>query len=168
MIPAFDYAIPVIQKLIGLPGRLIPYQAQRPVLGIVLNDAFRVPLEHGELDFLEGAAIRIRVRDMNIDWLLTVDHGRFRSVDRQRADDVCISGDGPDFALLATRRADPDALFFQRRIRIEGDTELGLAVKNTMDSMDWDDLPAPLRRLLQTLGYLLQRFEDRLPARLRV
>lgn len=27
----------------------------------------------------------------------------------------------------------------------EGNTQLGLGVKNTMDSMDWDDLPLPLR-----------------------
>jgi predicted lipid carrier protein YhbT len=62
-----------------------------------------------------------------------------------------------DFVLLATRQADPDTLFFQRRIRIEGDTELGLGVKNTMDSMDWDDLPPPLRLFLQGLGRVIER-----------
>jgi len=168
MTPALNHAMPVIRRLIGLPGRFIPYAAQKPVLGVVLNEAFRAPLRHGELDFLEGAAIRIRVHDVHVDWLLTVRNGRFRPLDRTRPEDVCISGESPDFALLATRRADPDTLFFQRRIRIEGDTELGLAVKNTMDSMDWDDLPAPLRTLLQVLGQLLRRFEDRLPPRLRV
>jgi len=168
MTSALNYAIPVLRQLIGLPGRFIPYAAQKPVLRAVLNEAFRAPLRHGELDFLEGAAIRIRVQDMNIDWLLTVRNGRFRPLDRERSEDVCISGESPDFALLATRRADPDTLFFQRRIRIEGDTELGLAVKNTMDGMDWDDLPGPLRRLLQVLGQLLRRFEGRLPPRLRV
>ena len=77
-------------------------------------------------------------------------------MDRELKDDVCISGESPDFILLATRQADPDTLFFQRRIRIEGDTELGLGVKNTMDSMDWDDLPLPLRRLLQGIGQLIE------------
>ena len=42
-------------------------------------------------------------------------------------------------------------------LTIEGDTELGLGVKNTMDSMDWDDLPPPLRLFLQGLGRVIAR-----------
>jgi len=160
--------VPLFRGLLGLPGRVIPYRVQRPVLEAVLNQAFKQPLQHGELDFLEGAAIRIRVHDLCIDWLLTVRAGRFEPLARSRPENVCISGESPDFALLATRRADPDTLFFQRRIRIEGDTELGLAVKNTMDGMDWDDLPAPLRTLLQALGSVLGRFQDWLRQGLRV
>lgn len=163
-----DFSLPIVKRLVGAPGRLVPYAAQRPVLAAVLNRAFREPLKHGELDFLEGASIRIRVHDLCVDWLLSFEDGHFRPLDRRCPEDVCISGESPDFALLATRRADPDTLFFQRRIRIEGDTELGLGVKNTMDSMDWDDLPAPLRTLLQLLGRLFEHFEDSLPARFRV
>jgi predicted lipid carrier protein YhbT len=146
---------PVARLLAGLPGRYIPYSAQKPVLWLALNDAFRVPLAHGELDFLDGRNIRIRVHDLSIDWLLSLRDGRFRPLDRALDADVCISGDGLDFALLATRQADPDTLFFQRRIRIEGDTDLGLAVKNTMDAMDWDDLPLPLRRMIEVLAMFL-------------
>jgi len=156
---------PLINCVTGLPGRLIPYALQRPVLSLVLNQAFREPLHYAELDFLQGRAIRIRVHDLGINWLLTVDAQRLVPLDRGRREDVCISGDAAGFALLATRRADPDTLFFQRRMRVEGDTELGLGVKNTMDSMDWDDLPAPLRRVLRALGELMARLERRVPER---
>ena len=148
---------------IGLPGQVVPYAAQRPVLQIALNQAFRVPLENGELDFLEGRRIRIRVVDARLDWLIEAEPDGFRVIDRELAEDVSISGNLPDFILLATRQADHDTLFFQRRIRIEGDTELGLGVKNTMDSMDWDDLPPPLRFVLQRIGLLIARFPP--PAR---
>ena len=47
--------------------------------------------------------------------------------------------------LIAARKEDPDTLFFQRRLRIEGDTELGLYVKNLMDAIDLDAMPKPLR-----------------------
>lgn len=151
--------VPLFKGLLGLPGRMIPYRLQQPMLKAVLNQAFRQPLQHGELDFLDGAAIRIRVQDLCIDWLLTVHEGRFEPLERSRPENVCISGESPDFVLLATRRADPDTLFFQRRIRIEGDTELGLGVKNTMDSMDWDDLPLPLRRLLQGVGLVIEKLQ---------
>jgi predicted lipid carrier protein YhbT len=156
---------PLVRRLAALPGRFIPYAVQRPVLAAVLNEAFREPLKFGELDFLEGRAIRIRVQDLAIDWLLSVREGRFTPLDRAGQEDVCISGDSLGFALLATRRADPDTLFFQRRIRVEGNTELGLGVKNTMDSMDWDDLPAPLRGMLQVLGQLFDRLQRRFPER---
>jgi predicted lipid carrier protein YhbT len=45
-----------------------------------------------------------------------------------------------DFLMLATRREDPDTLFFSRRLAIEGDTELGLFTKNALDALD---LPLP-------------------------
>ena len=161
MLPIPEFIRPIAKKLIGIPGRLVPYSVQKPVLSMVLNEAFREPFQHGELDFLEGAKVRIRVTDLCIDWLIRVGGDRFIPMDRRLEDDVCISGEGLDFVLLATRQADPDTLFFQRRIRIEGDTELGLGVKNTMDSMDWDDLPLPLRRLLQGVGVIIEKLEKR-------
>ena len=161
MLPIPDSVRPIAKKVAGIPGRLIPYSAQKPVLSMVLNQAFREPLQHGELDFLEGAKVRIKVTDLNIDWLISVGSDKFVPVERELDDDVCISGESPDFILLATRQADPDTLFFQRRIRIEGDTELGLGVKNTMDSMDWEDLPMPLRRLLQSVSMVIEKLPKR-------
>ncbi len=156
-----DYVRPIAKKVVGLPGRLIPYAAQKQVLAVVLNQAFREPLKQGELDFLEGAKVRIKVADLCVDWLINVGSDRFTPIDRELEADVCISGESPDFILLATRQADPDTLFFQRRIRVEGDTELGLGVKNTMDGMDWDDLPVPLRKLLQSVSLVIQRLQNK-------
>ena len=50
--------------------------------------------------------------------------------------EATIRGGWREFLCLATRREDPDALFFQRRLVIEGDTELGLTVKNLLDSRE--------------------------------
>ena len=161
MLPIPEFVRPIAKSVIGIPGRYIPYPVQKQVLSLVLNQAFREPLHHGELDFLEGAKVRIRVTDLNIDWLISVGSDSFIPIERDLEDDVRISGESPDFILLAARQADPDTLFFQRRIRIEGDTELGLGVKNTMDSMDWDDLPLPLRRLLQGISLLIEKLPKR-------
>lgn len=38
--------------------------------------------------------------------------------------------------MLARREEDPDTLFFSRRLTLEGDTELGLLVENTLDALD--------------------------------
>jgi predicted lipid carrier protein YhbT len=161
MLPLPDYVRPIARKLIAIPGRVIPYSAQKQVLGAVLNQVFREPLKHGELDFLNNARVRIKVTDLHIDWLINIGGDKFTPIDRELDDDVCISGASRDFILLATRQADPDTLFFQRKIRIEGDTELGLGVKNTMDSMDWEDLPMPFRKLLQSVSLIIEKLQKR-------
>ena len=56
--------------------------------------------------------------------------------------DVIFTGNTNDLLMIAARREDPDTLFFQRRLRIEGDTELGLTVKNLLDAIDPERMPA--------------------------
>jgi predicted lipid carrier protein YhbT len=55
--------------------------------------------------------------------------------------DMKISGTIHDFLLLISRPEDTDTLFFQRRLKMEGDTELGLQLKNFLDGMDIESLP---------------------------
>ena len=76
------------------------------------------------------------------------------SADEQ--EDVSFSGNANDLVLIAARKEDPDTLFFQRRLRIEGDTELGLYVKNLMDSIDLDGMPPLLRSALMQLAEFIQ------------
>lgn len=58
---------------------------------------------------------------------------------------------------MRVEKEDPDSLFFQRRLRIEGDTELGLEVKNLMDSLDLDELPKIVRLALNDLALFVQK-----------
>ena len=71
--------------------------------------------------------------------------------------DVSFEAQLNDLILIAGRKEDPDSLFFQRRLRIEGDTELGLEVKNLMDSIDLDVLPGLLKHGLTELASFIQR-----------
>lgn len=54
----------------------------------------------------------------------------------QQSADLTIAASGQDFLRLAQRQEDPDALFHSRRLSMEGDTELGLVVKNTLDALE--------------------------------
>jgi len=49
--------------------------------------------------------------------------------------DVTVRASLADYLALALRREDPDTLFFSRRLVLEGDTELGVALKNALDSL---------------------------------
>jgi predicted lipid carrier protein YhbT len=72
----------------------------------------------------------------------------FRAVQECVAD-VTFTATAEDFVRLTLRLEDPDTLFFNRRLMIEGNTDLGLRVKNMLDGMDLDEigreLPFPLR-----------------------
>jgi predicted lipid carrier protein YhbT len=67
--------------------------------------------------------------------------------------DVRIRGTFDDFWLMASGGEDPDTLFFQRRLAIEGDTECGLILKNLLDALEYD-WPAHVAAVLGPLALL--------------
>ena len=101
---------------------------------------------------LAGKLIRLHVTDAGV--MLT-----FRVTSRgftpSGADNphLTLAAATQDFLALALRREDPDTLFFSRRLVMEGDTELGLLVKNTLDALEFKpSLPTPrdMLRLLRS------------------
>jgi len=97
---------------------------------------------------LVGRRYAIRIKDLGLSLRFTVGPRGFAP--DNGAADLTISATARDFLLLLARREDPDTLFFSRRLVSEGDTELGLIVKNLLDALDPDAvlsrLPAPLAR----------------------
>lgn len=151
-------------SLLSVPLKFTPFALQRQVLQQVLSGQLRQALADGELDFLEGRWLKIDVSDLSLSWLMSVDEGKLIVVEKGDAD-VSFSGNANDLILIAARKEDPDTLFFQRRLRIEGDTELGLYVKNLMDSIDLDTMPLLLKNGLLRLADFVEAGlqEDREP-----
>jgi predicted lipid carrier protein YhbT len=151
-------------SLLSVPLKFTPFALQRQVLQQVLSWQFRQALADGELDFLEGRWLKIDVSDLNLTWLMSVEESKLVIAGRGEAD-VSFSGNANDLILIAARKEDPDTLFFQRRLRIEGDTELGLYVKNLMDSIDLDTMPLLLKNGLLRLADFVEAGlqEDREP-----
>ena len=138
-------------SLMSVPVKLAPFALKRQVLEQVLRWQFRQALADGELDFLEGRWLSIHVRDIGLLWYTSVVEGRLVVSSAAEAD-VSFSADASDLLMIAARKQDPDTLFFQRRLVIEGDTELGLYVKNLMDAIELDAMPKPLRVMLLQLA----------------
>lgn len=138
-------------SLLSVPVKLAPFALKRQVLEQVLSWQFRQALAEGELEFLEGRWLSIHVRDIGLLWYTSVVDGRL--VVSQQADaDVSFSADASDLLMIAARKQDPDTLFFQRRLVIEGDTELGLYVKNLMDAIELEQMPKALRMMLMQMA----------------
>ncbi|HBX4711002.1 ubiquinone anaerobic biosynthesis accessory factor UbiT [Klebsiella pneumoniae] len=138
-------------SLMSVPVKLAPFALKRQVLEQVLSWQFRQALAEGELEFLEGRWLSIHVRDIGLLWYTSVVDGRL-VVSQQTDADVSFSADASDLLMIAARKQDPDTLFFQRRLVIEGDTELGLYVKNLMDAIELEQMPKALRVMLLQLA----------------
>ncbi|EAM8584305.1 SCP2 domain-containing protein [Salmonella enterica] len=138
-------------SLMSVPVKLTPFALKRQVLEQVLSWQFRQALADGELEFLEGRWLRIHVRDIDLKWYTTVENEKL-IVSQQADADVSFSADASDLLMIAARKQDPDTLFFQRRLVIEGDTELGLYVKNLMDAIELEQMPKALRVMLLQLA----------------
>lgn len=131
----------------------LPFFVQRLALQRSLNQVFAQAMQDGLFDVLEARWMRLQVSDLNLSWCLSKDPYSNRLLIKDHAPaEVTISGNWREFLLLASRQEDPDTLFFRRRLQIDGDTELGLGVKNMIDSLDSDDLPSWLWKTIETLG----------------
>jgi predicted lipid carrier protein YhbT len=110
-------------------------------------------LSRDALEPLMGRVLCLRVTDAGLTLRFTLTPGGFRTAADGADSDLTISASARDFIALALRREDPDALFFDRRLMMEGDTELGLIVKNTLDATELPPVPAALRALASILQH---------------
>lgn len=89
---------------------------------------------------LHGKSVCIRVTDARLAFFLGADRRGFVARRFCQTPDLTIGACARDFLRLALREEDPDTLFFGRRLYMEGDTELGLLIKNILDSVEASQL----------------------------
>lgn len=124
-------AVALLARLPAYPGSLL--------LVTALNLGLAPQLPADVCALLARKKLRIQVRDARLSFDFTWTGQRFVACAAQQAADLTISASAHDFLRLAQRQEDPDTLFFSRRLAMEGDTELGLMIKNTLDALE---LPA--------------------------
>jgi predicted lipid carrier protein YhbT len=126
----------------------------------MLNHFLAKQIADGELTMLEGKTLGVSLRDAGVEYRLTLEGGAL--IASRTPPDVVMSGDLHAFLEMLARREDPDTLFFQRRLAIEGDTALGLEIKNFLDRLEWEALPMP-GLLKQAPQQALSAFEAVVP-----
>jgi len=134
---------PLLPRFLSLPMAIIPVRVHSTAVVTILNRVFADALRDEELDFLRDRTVRINVQDMQLVFCISLQRGRLKASRIKDVPDLSISGSLHSFLQLAARTEDTDTLFFQRRLRMEGDTELGLEVKNFLDGLDVDSLLLP-------------------------
>lgn len=162
------HMIAVMPKILRPSLRLLPFKAQKSILLPALSSVFREALEDGDFEFLQGKWLKIAITDLELTWWLSFNNNKLVMASKEEMlannhnDDVSFSATGEDLVLIAGRKQDPDTLFFQRRLKIEGDTELGLEVKNLIDAIDIDQLPSSVHSLVDFSASFLQNTRDEL------
>lgn len=129
-------ASPKLPKPFSLPLKLLPQALHNRFLANIINRILVDDLDQGELDFLEGKSVVIEISDTGLCYQLTLSVVRLLGANSRHGNDLTIRASLYDFMSMASRQVDPDTLVFQRRLVMEGDTELGLALKNYLDGMD--------------------------------
>lgn len=166
--------IEVMPKILRPSLRLLTFSAQKALLLPALTSIFQEPIEDGDFEFLQDKWLKISIIDLELNWWLSFDQDKLlmASINELKLsniiEDVSFSATGDDLILIAGRKQDPDTLFFQRRLKIEGDTELGLEVKNLIDAIDIEQLPSSVHSLVAFSADFLQNTRDELvnPSRL--
>ena len=151
---------PTLPAPCAWPLSLIPGAVHSTVLTKALNILLAAPMQQGEFEFLRDRVLVINVRDARISYRFCfTDSAGFAPRSAAHPPDLTISGAIYDFLALATRREDSDTLFFNRRVVMEGDTALGLELKNWLDGADLEAFAGLLPPLLRATQGLMAVYE---------
>lgn len=144
-------------KALAYPSAFVPFFVQKKLLSELLQRLLSEAIDDNELDFLQDKWLKIAVTDLNFTCYVSFAEQKFVIAEQCEKSDVTFSGALNEFILIAGRKEDPDTLFFQRRLVIEGDTELGLEIKNLLDNIDFENFSPLIEKVLNNFATFVQR-----------
>ena len=145
----------------AMAHQFIPASLKLKPIELLLNRLFATEIDADEVDFLRDKSVAIEVPDVSLSFSVSLVNKRLRVRSETASADARMSANSTDFLLLIHNKVDPDTLFFRRQLRVEGNTELGLSLKNFLDTIEVDQkLPQPLFRLGDKLASYLQQRKD--------
>ncbi|MDR2112578.1 MAG: SCP2 sterol-binding domain-containing protein [Candidatus Accumulibacter sp.] len=135
------FSIPgfTLPPLIARVGARLPQWPHAVALAACFNAVLGMRLlPEDDLALLEKRRFLIDILDTGVRIALGFRDGRFHPLfSVPETPDLVFRANLSAFLRIAARQEDPDTLFFNRALDIEGDTELGLIVKNMLDAVEW-------------------------------
>lgn len=136
--------IPPVPRIAGKLLAALPQYPHSIALSVLSTLFVRIPFAPADAERVENKVVCLNVFDAGIRIKMRIGRDGYLPCRDATEPDVTVSAGAREFVLLALRKEDPDTLFFDRRLCVEGDTELGLIVKNALDRVE---LPLPARLL---------------------
>lgn len=117
----------------------------------IINAAFAEQIADGDFDFLQDRVLLIEIIDAELFLALSFNNHKIICThfdNNPIESDATLSIETLNAIQLIQQEIDPDTLFFQRKLKIKGDTELAHNVKNTIDTLDPDVIPKFIMTLI--------------------
>ncbi len=144
-------------KALSKPLALIPFAVKADLLKRILGLVLAEQAADDELEFLQQRWVAIEVEDLSLTFEVSYNDGWL--VRPLQNAEVTFKSDSKALLLVAAAKEDPDTLFFQRKLSIEGDTELGLEVKNLLLGVEFDTMPTAVSTAVTKLAEALQSLQ---------
>ena len=128
-------ALPALPDAIRILVARLPIQPPSLLLAAALNRTLRPRLPPDAAVQLAGRTVEIEVRDLAVRCRVVLRDGRFSSAPDHGPVTLRIAADAASYLRLLRGDDDADRLFFERALVMEGDTEYGLMLKNTLDAI---------------------------------
>ena len=127
---------PTLPLPLTIPLRLFSHRQHSKIMSVFLNKVLAEQLSDGDLNFLDKRNLCITVSDTNTHYHIGLLNNKLIATSPDSVSDLTIKAKLYDLLTLIARQQDPDTLIFQRKMIMEGNTELGLEVKNFLDGID--------------------------------
>lgn len=134
MTPHRNTGLPVPEPLRRFVSRL-PIRPPSVVLALALDRLLRPQLPADAAQQLAGRVVEIEVCDLGIRCRLMLDANGFHAAPDGGTVALRVAADASSYLRLLRGEEDADRLFFERALVMEGDTEYGLILKNTLDAI---------------------------------
>ena len=137
MNPALSWVPLGLQLAAGLRPLVQHLPMQPPSLGLalLLNRWLLPRLPADARAQLAQRTVAIVVTDLGLALALELGTRGFQPARRAQPVALRIAAAAPVFWRLLAGQDDADRLFFERQLVMEGDTEMGLVLKNTLDAL---------------------------------
>lgn len=122
------------QRVASLVRRLPP-QPPSFIAARLLDRVLWPRLDDGARQALAGRVVEVELVELGLRVRLRLGARGFETASDREPPAVVIRGRGAALLSLVRGQDDADRLFFERALVMEGDTEVGLVLKNTLDAI---------------------------------
>lgn len=113
----------------------LPQQPPAFALSLALNRWLRPRLPADTTQALSGRPVTVEVTDLGLRMKLQLGPQGFKVASSNAPAALRIVASSATYARLLAGQDDADRLFFERLLTMEGDTEMGLVLKNALDAL---------------------------------
>lgn len=133
--PSLTFTLPPVPERVRAVVSRLPVRPPSALLALALNRLWWPLLDESARRGLAGRVVELHVDDLGLSCRLVADHSGLHAASGSQAPSVRLRAAAATYWRLLQGQDDPDTLFFERALVMEGDTEFGLFLKNTLDAV---------------------------------